>query len=171
MKAAPDISAITTFPILDDIDQKLIAAIQNGLPISERPYVNIAEQLGLDEEAVINRISVLLGSGLIKRFGVVVRHHELGYRKNAMIVWDVPDSQVHDIGLQIKSHSFVTLCYRRARQLPEWRYNLFCMIHGKSRENVLQHLGGMLDKHDWHHIPHEVLFSKQRFKQRAANYL
>ena len=170
MKTAANVNIINTFPVLDDVDQQLIAAIQNGLPISERPYANIALQLGLSEQDVISRISNLVDHGLIKRFGVVVRHHELGYKKNAMIVWDIPDKLVHGIARQIKSFPFVTLCYRRARQLPEWPYNLFCMIHGKSRDNVLQHLESMLDKHDWHHIPHAVLFSKRRFKQRAANY-
>lgn len=171
MKAAPDINFVETFSILDDIDKKLIAAIQNGLPISERPYIKIAEQLELTEEDVINRISILLDRGLIKRFGVVVRHHELGYKENAMIVWDVPDNQVHTVANQMKSYPFVTLCYRRARQLPEWPYNLFCMIHGKSRDKVFHHLEKMINVNDWHNYSHDVLFSKRRFKQRAANYL
>ena len=157
--------------VLDDVDQQLIATIQNGLPISDRPYMEISQQLGLPEEAIITRISNLLDKGLIKRFGVVVRHHELGYQENAMIVWDIPDEQVHEVASKIKSYSFITLCYRRARQLPEWNYNLYCMIHGKSRIDVMQHLKKMVDIHNWHNHPHEVLFSKRRFKQRAANYL
>ena len=112
-----------------------------------------------------------MDKGLIKRFGVVVRHHELGYQENAMVVWDVPDEQVHEIANQIKPYPFITLCYRRSRQLPEWRYNLYCMIHGKSRINVMQLLEKMVSEHNWHGFPREVLFSKRRFKQRAANYM
>jgi siroheme decarboxylase len=171
MKAAPNLNFTKPISVLDDADQQLIATIQNGLPISDRPYANIAEQLGLSEDDVITRISSLLDDGLIKRFGVVVRHHELGYQENAMIVWDVPDELVHTVAHQIKSYPFVTLCYRRARQLPEWPYNLFCMIHGKSRDKVMHHLEAMINANDWHNYPRDVLFSKRRFKQRAANYL
>lgn len=160
-----------TIKEFDNIDQRLIASIQNGLPISDRPYAEIADQLKLSEEEVINRISDLLDQGLIKRFGVVVRHHELGYKENAMIVWNIPDGQVHNIANKIKSYSFITLCYRRARQLPEWQYNLYCMIHGKSRHEVTRLLDRMIDDHNFHDFEYEVLFSKQRFKQRAANYI
>lgn len=158
-------------PYIDDIDQKLIAAIQNGLQISDRPYATISNLLGVSENEVIKRISDLIESGLIKRFGVVVRHHELGYRQNAMIVWDVPDKEVYMIAQRMKSWPFITLCYRRARQLPEWQYNLYCMIHGKSRKDVLLHIENMVKTHNLENYPYEVLFSKRRFKQRAANYI
>ena len=171
MQLALDNNITKKISVLDSADQQLIATIQNGLPISDRPYAKIADQLGLSEEEIITRISNLLDKGLIKRFGVVVRHHELGYQDNAMIVWDVPDDHVHEVAHQIKSYSFITLCYRRSRQLPEWRYNLYCMIHGKSRINVMQHLEKMVNEYNWHDYPREVLFSKRRFKQRAANYL
>jgi DNA-binding Lrp family transcriptional regulator len=171
MNLAMDNNITTNVSVLDDADQQLIATIQNGLPISDRPYAEIARQLGISEEEIIRRISSLLDKGLIKRFGVVVRHHELGYQENAMVVWDVPDEQVHDVAHQIKPYPFITLCYRRSRQLPEWPYNLYCMIHGKSRINVMQLLEKMLSEHNWQGIPREVLFSKQRFKQRAANYM
>lgn len=171
MKLAINNNDVTNVSVLDDINQELIATIQNGLPISDRPYAEIAEQLGVTEEEVITRISILLDDGLIKRFGVVVRHHELGYQENAMIVWDVPDDLVNITAKQIKTYPFVTLCYRRARQLPEWRYNLYCMIHGKSRDKVIHHLESMVDTHNWHDYPREMLFSKRRFKQRAANYI
>ena len=157
--------------VLDIADQQLIAMIQNGLPISDRPYADISERLGFSEEEIITRISNLLDKGLIKRFGVVVRHHELGYQENAMVVWDIPDEEVHEVAHQIKSYPFITLCYRRSRQLPEWHYNLYCMIHGKSRIDVMQRLDKMVTTHNWHDYSREVLFSKRRFKQRAANYM
>lgn len=171
MHLAQDNNITKTISALDDADQQLIGLIQNGLPISDRPYAEIAEQLGFSEEEIIIRISNLLDKGLFKRFGVVVRHHELGYQDNAMIVWDIPDDQVHEVAHEIKSYPFITLCYRRSRQLPEWRYNLYCMIHGKSRINVMQHLEKIVSTHNWHHYPREVLFSKRRFKQCAANYI
>ncbi len=156
---------------LDAVDKALIANIQNGLPITEKPYATIANEIGISEEEVFKRISNLKAQGLIKRFGVVVRHHELGYNENAMVVWDVSDQQVQLIGEKIKAYPFITLCYRRSRQPPEWPYNLYCMIHGKSRDDVMQLLQEMIDQNQWQAIPHEVLFSKRRFKQCAANYV
>ncbi len=171
MQLALNNSITETIAVLEDTDHQLIALIQNGLQISDRPYAKIAEQIGISEKEIIKRITNLLDKGLIKRFGVVVRHHELGYRENAMIVWDVPDDLVYGVAHQIKSYPYITLCYRRTRQLPEWPYNLFCMIHGKSRDKVMHHLEKMVNAHDWHHYPREVLFSKRRFKQCAANYI
>ncbi len=171
MQLALDNNGGENMSVLNEADQQLIAAIQNGLPISDRPYAGIAEQLGMSEQALVERISALLEKGLIKRFGVVVRHHELGYRENAMIVWDIPDALVHGVADKIRAYPFVTLCYRRARQLPDWPYNLFCMIHGKSRDKVMHYLEEMVAAHCWHQYPCEILFSKRRFKQGAANYI
>ena len=78
----------------------------------------------------------LIDDGMIKRFGIVVRHRELGYRANAMVVWDVPDERVGEAGRTLAALPFVTLCYRRPRRPPDWPYNLFCMIHGRDRATV-----------------------------------
>ena len=86
---------------------------------------------------MIAGLAQLQEQGVIKRIGVVVRHHELGYRANAMVVWDIPDDRVSALGHCIGKFDFVTLCYQRPRRLPAWRYNLFCMIHGRDREEVL----------------------------------
>nr|WP_305800389.1 hypothetical protein [Thiolapillus sp.] len=103
--------------------------------------------------------------------GIVVRHHELGYTANAMVVWDVPDDQTRRVGKALGRHACVTLCYQRPRRLPEWPYNLFCMIHGKDRERVLNYLDSLVESEALQDIPHEVLFSGERFKQRGARYL
>ena len=99
-----------------------------------------------------------------------MRHHELGWRANAMTVWDVPDAQVAAAGGRLRELPFVTLCYRRPRRPPAWPYNLFCMIHGRDRARVLDQVEeatriGGLDR-----LPRDVLFSVRRFKQRGARY-
>jgi DNA-binding Lrp family transcriptional regulator len=117
----------------DARDRQLLAAIHGGLPLVSRPYAEVGAQLDMPEAEVVKRLERLLALGVIKRFGIVVRHHELGYRANAMVVWDVPDGQASEIGRRLARLDFVTLCYRRARSLPAWRYNLYCMIHGRDR--------------------------------------
>ena len=163
-------AATSQRPQVDDADRRLLAAIQHGLPLAPRPYAGIVAQLGISEAEVVARLAWLREAGVIRRFGVVVRHHELGYSANAMVVWDVPDEQVRELGHCLAGFDFITLCYRRPRHLPQWRYNLYCMIHGKSREEVLAHLEWMVNHCGLQALPHEVLFSRRRFKQRGAVY-
>lgn len=152
-------------------DEQLIAAIQAGLPITEKPYFEIGEQLGISEQTVITKISDLQMAGIIRRMGVVVRHHELGYRANAMLVWDVPDDKVDEVGRQLGAEDEVTLCYQRPRVKPRWPYNLFSMIHGKNRDDVMACIEGLVKKLALDNTPYEILFSGQRFKQCGARYV
>jgi DNA-binding Lrp family transcriptional regulator len=150
--------------------EDLIDAIQDGLPLVARPYQQIAERLGWSEQQVLDRLQQMLESGVIKRLGVVVRHHELGYRANAMVVWDVPDQDVDRLGYQLGRQDCVTLCYQRPRRLPDWPYNLFCMVHGRDRDDVLACVERMVEGLGLDQIRKSVLFSGRRFKQRGARY-
>jgi DNA-binding Lrp family transcriptional regulator len=149
----------------------LIGAIQSGLLLLSQPYAAIGKNIGLTENEVLAGIATLLEQGIIKRFGVVVRHHELGYRANAMVVWDIPDDQVSALGKQLGEFDCVTLSYRRPRRLPDWRYNLFTMIHGQDREQVLAQIAHIKAQCGLELIVSEVLFSVRRFKQRGARYV
>lgn len=156
--------------MIDVIDRQLIELLQNGLPLVTRPYAVIAEQLKLNEDEVLSRLSKLKKLGVIKRLGVIVNHRQLGYKANAMVVFDVPDVLVKQIGEHISQFSFVNLCYQRPRQGELWPYNLYCMIHGKNREKVLQQLQHLTESCGLGQFKTEVLFSKQCFKQRGALY-
>lgn len=150
-----------------DSDRRLIAALQPGLPLVARPFAALAQQVGSEESALVERLGAWLDDGCIKRFGVVVRHHELGYRANAMVVFDVPDEEVSAVGQRLAREAGVTLCYRRARCLPHWRHNLFCMVHGRSRaevEPIIARLSAVAGH------PCQALFSLRRFKQCGAKY-
>lgn len=149
---------------------RLIEALQDGLPLEPRPYAALGDRIGLPETKVIALVASLQNEGVIKRFGVIVRHHELGYLANAMVVWDVPDDRATELGTRIASMDYVTLCYRRARSLPQWPYNLYCMIHGHDRVRVREKLADLIDTCGLQGMPHEVLFSRRRFKQRGARY-
>ena len=151
-------------------ERHLMAALQAGLDLVPRPFARLAMKSGMSEDAVLELIAQWVHSGLIKRFGVVVRHRELGYRANAMAVWDVPDDQVRACGTALADEPLVTLCYRRERRRPAWPYNLFCMIHGRHRLEVEATLGAIRDRHGLHAYPSAVLFSRRCFKQQGAHY-
>jgi len=148
----------------------LVAAVQEGFPLVSRPFAEIARTCAATEAAVIAGIGELRHSGAIKRIGIVVRHHELGYRANAMAVWDVPDHRVASLGRCIGEFPFVTLCYRRARHLPHWSYNLYCMVHGSDHDAVRNRITEIIGHCNLADLPHALLFSERRFKQRGARY-
>ncbi|MDZ7735138.1 MAG: AsnC family transcriptional regulator [Gammaproteobacteria bacterium] len=153
----------------DTTDWRLIAAIQDGLPLVPRPYVAIAAGLGLTEAEVCRRIRRMDDAGLIKRFGVVVRHRELGYRANAMVVWDIDERRVDTAGRWLAGQPGITLCYRRPRRPPDWPYNLFCMVHGRDRGDVGNLIEGLASQPPLAGCPHEILFSLRRFSSAARN--
>ncbi|HSD61175.1 MAG TPA: winged helix-turn-helix transcriptional regulator, partial [Burkholderiales bacterium] len=141
-----------------------------GLPLLPRPYHALAEQLGLSAEDVMARLRRMLDAGIIRRIGAVPNHYAIGYRANGMSVWDVPDERVDELGAQVGALDFVSHCYRRPRRLPDWPYNLFAMVHGKSREEVeekVRRIAALLGSAD---RGHEVLYSTRILKKTGLRF-
>jgi DNA-binding Lrp family transcriptional regulator len=115
------------------IDRAIVQATQAGLPLVQRPYHAIADAIGAAPHQVMARVQAMLDDGRIRRIGAVPNHFALGYRANAMSVWDVLDERVDELGARVGALPFVSHCYRRPRRLPHWRYNLFAMVHGGDR--------------------------------------
>lgn len=122
---------------MDDFARRLILATQQGLPLTPEPYAELARTLGCDEATVLAGIEELLARGVIRRIGVVPNHYAIGYSANGMSVWDVDDAEADALGERIGQLPFVTHCYRRPRHLPGWPYNLFAMLHGGNRDEVM----------------------------------
>ena len=123
-------------PVLDDLDRRLVLETQAGLPLVPRPYHAIAERLGVPPREVQLRLGSLLARGVIRRIGAVPNHYALGYTANGMSVWDVADERVDALGAAVGALDGVSHCYRRPRRLPLWPYNLFAMVHGRTRDAV-----------------------------------
>lgn len=156
---------------LNQNQAKIVAALQSGIRIEPEPFASVCDQAGMGEDEVIDQIVLWRMRGVIKRFGVVVQHHELGFRENAMAVWDVPDNLVSEIGKAAAQQEGVTLCYQRQRQLPSWPYNLFCMVHGTDRAVVEAQIARLAENAELSAFPSQVLFSRRRFKQCGARYV
>ncbi|WP_297835995.1 Lrp/AsnC family transcriptional regulator [uncultured Roseibium sp.] len=118
-------------------DRTIVEATQAGLPLVTRPYAVVAESLGLSEADLIERLQHLKAQGVIRRIGAAPNHYRLGMTANGMTVWDVDDAVVDSFGEKVGALQFVTHCYRRPRALPDWPYNLFAMVHGETREEVI----------------------------------
>lgn len=122
--------------MVDETDRKIIQATQAGLPLTTQPYQTLADQLALTAEEIMQRLSAMKNSGIIRRIGAVPNHYKLGYRFNGMTVWNIVDEMIDELGQKVGQLDFVSHCYQRPRKLPEWPYNLFAMVHGKSQDEV-----------------------------------
>ncbi len=155
----------TTTPSLDEIDRRIVQATQSGLPLTPRPFHTLAEQLDLEPEEVMRRLFAMQEQRVIRRIAAVPNHYALGYRANGMTVWDVPDERIRTLGRQVGRLPFVSHCYRRPRQLPDWPFNLFAMVHGHSREEMdrqVEQIAGLLGKDN---RGHAVLVSTRILKK------
>ncbi|QGZ32427.1 AsnC family protein [Stutzerimonas stutzeri] len=144
--------------------------LEAGLPLAARPYRELAERLGASEEAVLAQVRCWNENGLFRRVGLVLKHRALGFRANAMLVMDVADDQVDEVGHRLGQAAGINLCYQRPRRLPDWRYNLFCMVHGREREQVCSLIERLLADHGLSAVPHRLLFSTHAFKQCGGRY-
>jgi DNA-binding Lrp family transcriptional regulator len=150
---------------VDAIDRAIIRTTQGGLPLAAQPYHAIAEALGLDADEVMTRLRRMLAAGIIRRIGAVPNHYRLGYRANGMSVWDVADEGISDLGRRVGALPFVSHCYRRPRRPPRWPYNLFAMVHGRTRGEVDAKVAEIATVLDAAARRHDVLYSTRILKK------
>ena len=150
---------------MDDLDRKIVKATQEGLPLSLHPYDDVAKQIGVEPAEVIARLKGLLEDGIIRRIGLVPNHYALGYRGNGMTVWDVPDELIDELGQKAGALDYVSHCYERPRHLPSWPYNLFCMVHGRDRDSVIEQTEKLARVLGSAVRDHRILFSTRILKK------
>jgi len=156
--------------MLDEIERRLVMALQEGLPLFIRPFAILASRVGCDEGEVLERIGRWCAQGVIKRFGVVVRHQKMANGANAMLVHDIPDDDVGRFGELLAREPDVTLCYQRPRVLPNWPYNLFCMIHGPMRGQLQAKIAELRQRLQLSDYAHDILFPLNRDKPHGAGF-
>jgi DNA-binding Lrp family transcriptional regulator len=150
---------------MDKIDIELLKNTQDGIPITYEPFKQIAIDLGIPEDEVLERLACMLKEGAIRRFGASIGHRAIGIIANAMCTWNVPDSRVEEVGALMAGFAEVTHCYERPRY-PGWKYNLFTMIHAYSRdecEKVAAEISIATGIRDY-----SILFSVKEFKKTGV---
>ncbi len=149
----------------DELDRRIVIATQSGLPVVAQPYQQIASELGISADHLMQRLKAMKQDGRIRRIGVVPNHYKLGYTANGMSVWDVPDEIINEVGEQMGKLDMVSHCYQRPRFLPEWSYNLFAMVHGHSRDEVRQKVEQIAEMLGERAKQHDILFSTRILKK------
>ena len=149
----------------DNLRQRIIRETQSGLPLVSRPYAEIARRLACTEQTVIDAMQSMLAAGKIRMIGAVPNHYRLGYVANGMSVWDVDDEQIMTVGAQIGALDMMSHCYQRPRCLPDWPYNLFAMVHGKTRDEVRVKVDTIANLLGSSASSYDVLFSTRILKK------
>jgi len=153
--------------MFEENEKKVIALIQGDIPVVENPYRVLAEKAGISEEKFIAILKKLKDNGIIRRYGATLRHQKSGYTSNAMVAWSVPESRIKEVGEKMASFPFVSHCYRRS-PVKSWPFNLYTMVHAKSREDCIEKVKSMskeslIDSFD-------MLFSTKELKKISMTY-
>ena len=147
------------------LDRAIIRHSQGGLVLQSNPWSAIAADIGCSSQQVLKRVASMQASGMIRRIGAVPNHYRLGLRANGMTVWDVPDEMADSAGQRIGELDFVSHCYLRPRRLPAWPYNLFAMVHGHDRDEVINKTELITELLAGNCRAHEILFSSAILKK------
>lgn len=153
--------------MLSCLDKSIIRRVQEDLPLVPEPYKEIARQLDITEDELMNKIKEFCCSGIIRRFGTVVNHRNIGFISNAMVVWIVPEDLIEDVSKIMISFSQVSHCYQRPT-FPEWPYNVFTMIHGQSNqecERIAKEIAEAINIKDYN-----LLYSTKELKKVSMKY-
>jgi DNA-binding Lrp family transcriptional regulator len=123
---------------MDEIDSKILLETNKGLLLTPEPFNEIAVQLGIPQKEVIARLVKLRESGVIRRFGALIKPNDLGFSANALVAWRVPENRVQEVGSRLAKISEVTHCYERVTVDGKWEYNLYTVLHARERGTLEQ---------------------------------
>lgn len=153
--------------MLSSLDISIICKVQEDIPIVQEPYKEIAEELGISQEELLNKIIEFSNKGIIRRFGAILNHRNAGFNANAMVVWKVPEENIKEITDIMTGFKEVSHCYRRP-VYDNWPYNIFTMIHGQTKnvcEKIVQEISQLSNINDYN-----ILYSTYEFKKISMKY-
>ena len=122
--------------MLTEMENSVLAAIQEDIPLVARPYLEMAKRIGIAEEEFLATLKSLCQRGVVRRFGATIRHQKSGFEANAMTAWQVDDTDAERVGMTMAQYPEVSHCYLR-NPTANWPYNLYTMIHGRDEQSCL----------------------------------
>ena len=153
--------------MLTELEEKIIASIQEDMAITERPYLRIAQKLGISEKQLLDRLIDLCNREVIRRFGATLRHQRTGFTANAMVAWKVDEDRIEAVGQKMAAFQQVSHCYRR-NPSHEWPYNLYTMVHAsdeRSCQETARKMSAATSVKDY-----TLLFSREELKKTSMVY-
>jgi len=153
--------------MLKELDKAIISLLSEDIPLSVRPFEAWAAKLGVKENLLLNRLKVYKKNGLMRKFSAALNHRRIGFKYNAMVVWNIPEALIDQAGSKMSGFVQISHCYQRKKQ-PGWNYNLYSMIHGRSKKECLNPVKDIVKKIGCK--DYLVLFSLKEYKKTAAKY-
>jgi len=153
--------------MLSELEKQVIRELQSDIPLTPEPYRLIADKIGITEQELMDIITKMLDQGIMRRFGAALRHQDLGFVANAMVVWEVPETHIAEVGPKMAAFKEVTHCYQRPSQ-PGWPYTLFTVVHGLNREECTEKAKTIANATGIH--SYKLIFSTKELKKSSMKY-
>ncbi|MBW1859229.1 MAG: AsnC family transcriptional regulator [Deltaproteobacteria bacterium] len=125
---------------MDDTDRAILNRIQSDFPIASRPYLIVAQELGLEEDEVIRRITQLKNDGIIRRIGANFVPGRLGF-VSTLCAARVPKEKIPLFSETVNRYPGVTHNYRRDHE-----YNIWFTFIAESMERIESNLKEIASK-------------------------
>lgn len=104
---------------MDDTDKRIINYLQQGFPICEHPYRQVAGQLGIETSDLLQRLQILLDSGVLTRFGPLFHAEQMGGALTLAAI-QVPDQRFDEVAAIVNAFPEVAHNYAREHRLNMW---------------------------------------------------
>ena len=148
-------------------DKEFIRELQKDLEIVDRPFLRAAHRLGMTEDQIFQKLTYYEEIGVLRRFAAILRHRDVGFIANGMIVWKVPEERITEVGEKLGAFPQVSHCYQRP-VYKDWPYNVFSMIHCKSEDEAAD-MAKIIQK-EINVDEYKILFSAREFKKTRVEY-
>ena len=167
-RVAQKLSSLDDSVSLSPFEQDLVRALQDHLPLVERPFQRAAKRLEVTEEELLDTVQELAQRGVMRRFGAVLRHRRVGFTANGMACWVVSEDHIVEAGKTAATFPQVSHCYQRPAYPPDWPYTLFTMVHGQKQEEteeIVRRIHQAIGPAE-----HTILYSLKEYKKERVRY-
>ena len=153
---------------MDEADKRVIRALQEDFPLVAEPYKELAKVADMTEAEFLRRVLKLKETGAIRKMGAVLKHRNVGFTSNVLCAWEISEDKADEVAKSMSEERQVSHCYIR-KTAPGWDYNLYTMIHGKSREDC-ENTARRLQEANGVTKPPAMLFTVKEWKKTGMKY-
>jgi siroheme decarboxylase len=148
--------------VIDTIDQRIIRRLQQDFPLTASPYQELADEIGISETELLNRLKQMKTCGVLRKMGAVLQHRNAGFHGNALCCWQVPEERVEEVAKQMSACAYISHVYLRQSH-PKWPYNMYTVFHSQNREHCLELIREMAKNTGI--TNYQILFSRKNWKR------
>jgi DNA-binding Lrp family transcriptional regulator len=152
----------------DIVDQQIIRRVQGEFPLAPAPYRLMAEEIGISETELLERLRRMKATGVLRKMGAVLQHRRAGFHGNALCCWRIPAESMNGVAVRMVECAHISHVYLR-RPHEKWPYNLYTVFHSYTREDCLERVKAMAKEIGV--TEYRVLFSRKNWKRSQLTLL